>query len=88
MQVINSYSGVHSMTLAEPVARRAEANREKIADGLGRLIADRAAGYEGPIHSTTGKMLWAIQAWYAELNDEAGAKKALTSHAVFGRQLH
>ena len=67
MQVIDSYS-IHSDSthLAD--------------DELDAAIAERATEYQGPIHSATGKMLWAIQAWYADARDTLDVDEILASY--------
>jgi hypothetical protein len=49
-------------------------------DGLIKAIASRADAYDGPIYSETGKMLWAIQSWYEELENEKSSAAILAAH--------
>ena len=86
MQVIDSYD-VHSNLSVEPPVHLATAAGEKsvrppvaVPGGLAKTIADRAADYGGPIRSETGKMLWAIQAWYVEVGDQSAVYEILASH--------
>ena len=69
MQVINSDSA-RSMTVVEPVRHLAEPRSEEIEQieaGLGGL---------------TATMLWAIQAWYLQLNDGTNIEKALARRGL------
>lgn len=72
-----STSGLDLTSLAQPFTLEVNQNTGDIAAKLDRVISDRASGYHGPISSTAGKMLWAIQAWYAESNDESAVDSAL-----------
>ena len=49
-------------------------------DDLATALAGRVAAYDGPIQSTTGRMLQAIQAWYLDLQDENSAEAILAKH--------
>lgn len=66
MQVINSY-GTRSVTFVKPVRHPALPGSEEIEVGLSGL---------------TATMLWAIQAWYEELNDEVNIEKSLARRAL------
>lgn len=81
MQAINSY-GFDLTSLAQPFAHAADQNSGDIAAELDRVIAARASDYRGPISSAAGKMLWAIQSWYAESNDESAIDTALGERTV------
>ena len=86
MQVIDSYD-IYSNTSVEPAAHLAAPKGEKggphpisCPSELAEELADRAAGYTGPVRSATGKMLWAIQAWYMDVGDQTAADEILASH--------
>lgn len=49
-------------------------------DELMTAVAARAAACDAPGLSATGKMLWAIQDWYADLRDEKTAEGILATH--------
>jgi hypothetical protein len=40
---------------------------------------EESQALEDPVYSTVGKMLWAIQAWYANVADEKAAEAILTA---------
>jgi hypothetical protein len=44
---------------------------------LAQTISSAMAAYRGPIETPVGRALWAIQAWYSELGDEAHAEELL-----------
>ena len=46
---------------------------------VAQAISSATASYRGPIETPVGKALWAIQAWYAELGDEARAEELLAA---------
>jgi|HubBroStandDraft_6_1064221.scaffolds.fasta_scaffold4402204_1 hypothetical protein len=49
-------------------------------DALRKTVASRADAYDGPISSETGKQLWAIQSWYAEMENEKFCEVILAAH--------
>lgn len=49
-------------------------------DALMKTVISRADAYTGPICSGTGKMLWAIQSWYAEMENERASEAILAAH--------
>jgi hypothetical protein len=59
-----------------------------VENGLLKAIADRVATYDGPIQSTVGEMLWAIQAWYADVEDEESSEAILIAGAGTGVAPH
>lgn len=83
---VDSYD-VHSYTSPELSAPLAATTGElgiprpnSVQGGLAGAIADRAADYTGPISSETGRMLWAIQAWYLERGEQTAADEILALH--------
>ncbi len=73
------------------VRDRIEVVDPKLSSDLGVTVVP-VKSQTGPINSTMGKLLWAIQAWFAEMENEeradaikAGQERALVSGKRIGR---
>lgn len=93
---IDAVKGIFTRLLVWKVSRLGRDMREVIStvyelSDLGITVVP-VKSHTGPITSSLGKLLWAIQAWFSEMENEeraenikAGLKRAKTQGAVFGR---